>query len=62
MPDSLEDRICAAGKHDVFSKAVDKFKASRKANTDQSIFYDELCDLGAGAEEADEFVNLFMED
>lgn len=62
MQDSLEDRIHKAGKHDEFSKACDKFTASRKTNTDQSIFYDKLCELGAGAEEADEFVNLFMED
>lgn len=61
MRDSLEDRIYAAGKHDEFVKAHDKFVNSRKTNTDQSIFYDALKDLGADDEEADEFVSMVME-
>lgn len=62
MQDSLEDRIHKAGHQKEFGAAVKKFRTSRKTNTDQSIFYDKLCDLGAGPEEADEFVSLFMED
>jgi hypothetical protein len=59
--DSLEDRIYAAGKHDEFLKAHDTFVASKRTNTDQTIFYDKLKDLGANDEEADEFVNMVME-
>lgn len=59
--DSLEDRVYAAGKHDQFSDACEKFEASEKTNTDQTIFYDKLCELGAEPEEADEFVNMLME-
>lgn len=60
MRDSLEDRIFAAGKHDEFSKAHDTFVNGPQTNRDQSIFYDKLCELGADAEEADEFVNMVM--
>lgn len=61
MQDSLEDRIHAAGKHDEFRKAHDKFVASRKTRNDQLDFYDTLERLGASSEEADEFVNMVME-
>lgn len=61
MQDSLEDRIYAAGKHDEFRKAHAKFVKSRKTRSDQQDFYDKLEQLGASSEEADEFVNMVME-
>lgn len=61
MQDSLEDRIYAAGKGDEFGVAYDKFTKSKMTKTDQQDFYDELCRLGASSEEADEFVNMVME-
>lgn len=61
MEDSLEDRICAAGRHDEFVAAHDKFQNSRKTRSDQQDFYDKLEELGASSEEADEFVNMCME-
>lgn len=61
MRDSLEDRIHKAGKHDEFKAALDKFKASRKTRTDQQRLYDKLEQLGAESEEADEFVNMVLE-
>lgn len=57
----LEDRIHKEGKHDEFRAAHDKFSKSKRSNTDQSIFYDKLVELGAGDEEADEFVNTVMD-
>lgn len=62
MTDSLEDRIYASGKGDEFTKAYDKFMESDRSNRDQQDFYDKLEQLGASPEEADEFVNLVMED
>lgn len=61
MQDSLEDRICATGKHDEFSAAHKKFTKSKRSRTDQQVFYDKLEQLGASSEEADEFVNMVME-
>lgn len=61
MQDSLEDRICAAGKHDQFVKAHTKFLKSPKWTVDQQEFYDKLEELGASPEEADEFVNMVMD-
>ncbi len=62
MQDSLEDRIHKAGHHDAFSKAVAKFRKSKKSRNDELDLYDKLCGWGASDEEADEFVNLLMED
>lgn len=61
MSDSLEDRIHKAGKHDAFCKAHDKFVKSRKTRNDQLDFYDKLTGWGAEPEEADEFINMVME-
>lgn len=61
MQDSLEDRIALAGKHDEFTKVYNEFVNSDKHRIDQQIFYDELEGLGASPEEADEFVNMVME-
>lgn len=61
MQDSLEDRIHKAGKYDEFKKAHKKFTRSKKTWNDHQDFYDKLENLGASPEEADEFVNLFME-
>lgn len=58
--DSLEDRIAAAGKHEEFSKAHEKFMNSRMTRRDQQNYYDKLVALGASAEEADEFVDMVM--
>lgn len=62
MQDSLEDRIFASGKNDEFEKAYRKFVKSMRSGRDQQQFYDTLEDLGASPEEADEYVNLMMED
>ena len=60
--ESLEDRIALAGKHDEFSAAIGKFKKSRKNRNDQFILYEKLESLGASGEEADEYVNLMLDD
>lgn len=62
MRDSLEDRICAAGRHNEFKAALKKFRKSKRSNRDQHIFYEQLENLGADPEEADEFINMIMED
>jgi hypothetical protein len=61
MQDSLEDRIHKAGHHEEFSKAVKVFRASRKTNAQQLKLYEQLESWGASSEEADEFVDLLME-
>lgn len=61
MQESLEDRIFASGRHTEFKNALKIFRRSRKTRTDQQILYDELETLGASSEEADEFVNMLME-
>lgn len=58
---SLEDKIHRNGHHDAFSKAYDKFMAGRKTRGDQHDFYDKLTNWGATPEEADEFINMVME-
>jgi hypothetical protein len=61
MRDSLEDRIHQDGKHDEFSAAIAKFRKSKKTRDDQQDLYDKLEQLGANPEEADEFVNMELE-
>ncbi len=57
----MEDRIHAAGNGEKLVKAIKKFKASKKNRADQNIFYDELTNMGAAPEEADDYINLFLE-
>lgn len=61
MADSLEDRVFLAGKHGIFSAAVNKFRKSRKSRENQQDLYDNLCQVGASPEEADEFVDMECE-
>jgi hypothetical protein len=61
MRDRLEDRIHQDGKHDEFSAAVNKFRESDHNRTDELELYDKLVELGADPEEADEFVNMEVE-
>jgi hypothetical protein len=58
----MEDRIYAAGHHEAFSAAINKFRSSKKTRGQQDDLYDRLCNWGATAEEADEFINLLMEE
>lgn len=61
MADSFEDRMFLAGKHGIFSAAVNKFRKSRKSRGDQQNLYDKLFQMGASPEEADEFVDMECE-
>jgi hypothetical protein len=58
----MEDKIYAAGHHKAFTAAVKKFRSGKKTRNDQLDLYDDLCRWGASAEEADEYINLLMED
>lgn len=57
----MEDRLYAVGKGEEFRAAIEKFRKSNKRANAQQVLYDELCRLGAYAEEADEYVNLMVE-
>lgn len=59
--DYFEDRLAAAGKHEAFSDAVDKFRSSRMGRRDQDVLFDAMVALGVTEEEADEFINLELE-
>ena len=61
MRDSLEDRIHQDGNHAKFKAAHERFVKSKRSRNDQQDFYDVLEGLGASPEEADEFVNMVME-
>lgn len=61
MSDSLEDRIRRDGKHDQFVAALNKFRNSPHRRDDEQELYDTLECLGASSEEADEFVNMEVE-
>lgn len=61
MQDSLEDRIHKAGNHSEFKDALTKFQKSKRSWNDQQDLYEKLEHLGALPEEADEFVNMVME-
>ena len=56
----MEDRIYAAGNGNQLSAACNKFNKSSKTRSDQNIFYDDLINCGATAEEADEFIDASM--
>jgi len=58
----MEDRIHANGHHEKFSYAVKAFQKSKKTRQQQFDMYDNLCRWGATSEEADEYINLLMED
>lgn len=58
----MEDRIHAEGNCEKLANAIKTFKASKKAGSDQSIFYDALTDLGTTPEEADDYINIFLEE
>jgi Ca2+-binding EF-hand superfamily protein len=61
MPESLEDRIFAAGRHEEFKAAIEAFEKSNRGTVPQQVLYDRLEQLGASPEEADEFVNMVVE-
>jgi hypothetical protein len=61
--ESVEDRLVREGKHDAFAKAIGKFrKKKRKTRDAQHDLYDTLTNLGLSSEEADEMINLEMQD
>lgn len=56
-----EDRITPE-EHQTATKALERFKKSRKSKTDQHICYEALTNAGVEGDEADEIINLAMED
>jgi hypothetical protein len=58
----MEDEIHAAGHGDAFAAAVDAFEAGRRTRADQSALYDQLIGWGASPEQADDYVDLLMQD
>jgi hypothetical protein len=56
-----EDRLVREGTHDKAVAALEKFRKSNKRRGAQLDLYDDLTNLGVSPEEADEIVNLEIE-
>lgn len=61
MNDYWEDRLAKNGKYDDYEKAIKKFRRSNKRSDAQHKLYAELTACGITAEEADEMINLEVE-
>jgi hypothetical protein len=60
--DYWEDRLARNGKYDEYEKAILKLRASKKTARDQDICYNSLCNAGIYSEEAEEMINLEVND
>jgi hypothetical protein len=61
-PEYWEDRLSPED-HQKASKALDAFRKKRKKDgTAKNILYEKLTNLGVTSEEADEIINLEMQD
>jgi len=57
-----EDRLSKNGTHATASAAIDKFRKSRKGAAARDKLYNVLTSLEVTSEEAEEIVNLEMQD
>lgn len=60
--DSMEDRFARNGTHARFAAAHKAFKASDKQRPAQLQYYEELEICGASPEEADEWINMLLDE
>lgn len=59
--DNWEDRLATNGKIAAYEKAIKSFRKSKKTSNDQHKAYAELTACGLYSEEADEMINLELE-
>lgn len=58
----FEDRLARDGKHAQYVALLVKFQKSAQNRYDEDVLYEGLCDLGLTGEEADEVVNLQVDE
>lgn len=58
---SMEDRIHKSGNHEKFTAAVSKFRKSPRNRDHEHQFYEALTNCGATPEEADEYIDLYLQ-